>query len=217
MFTQSEENYLKTIFSLQQEKEGGVSTSAIAEKLKTKAASVTEMIKRLADKNLLDYQKYYGVELTEIGLSHALLIVRKHRLWETFLVQQLGFNWDEVHEVAEQLEHIKSEKLTEALDKLLGYPKTDPHGDPIPDRDGHLIQKNNALLSECTVGAKGVIVGVKDSSAAFLQYLDKEQIALGATFELKNREQFDGALEAQIENKVIKVSNKMASNLYVEL
>ena len=110
MFTQSEENYLKTIFSLQQEKEGSVSTSGIAKRLQTKAASVTEMVKRLAEKNLLNYQKYYGVELTKMGMKHALLIVRKHRLWETFLVKHLNFNWDEVHEVAEQLEHVKSEK-----------------------------------------------------------------------------------------------------------
>ncbi|MGB7394694.1 MAG: metal-dependent transcriptional regulator, partial [Pricia sp.] len=132
MFSQSEENYLKGIFLLQQAGDGGVSTSSLSDHLRTKAASVTEMVKRLAEKGLVDYQKYYGVQLTDKGKKHALAVVRKHRLWESFLVERLNFNWDEVHEVAEQLEHIESTKLVEELDRFLGRPAYDPHGDPIP-------------------------------------------------------------------------------------
>ncbi|SHG72044.1 iron (metal) dependent repressor, DtxR family [Salegentibacter echinorum] len=130
MFSQSEENYLKTILHLQLELKGGVSTSNLAESLDTRAASVTEMIKRLAAKKLVNHERYYGVKLTNLGKKHALTIVRKHRLWESFLVKHLNFEWDEVHDIAEQLEHIKSKKLVEELDRFLGRPKFDPHGDP---------------------------------------------------------------------------------------
>ncbi|WP_025744072.1 metal-dependent transcriptional regulator [Aquimarina pacifica] len=217
MFTQSEENYLKAIFHLQQEAEKGVSTSKLSALLETKASSITEMVKKLAEKNLVNYQKYYGVELTDTGRKQALIIIRKHRLWECFLVEQLDFKWDEVHEVAEQLEHIKSEKLIDAIDRLLGHPKTDPHGDPIPDKDGNFTKKNTSLLSECRVGSIGIIVGVKDSSPSFLQYLDKQCIALGTKFNLRHKEPFDNALEITVNDQVIKVSHKMASNLYVDI
>ena len=217
MFTQSEENYLKAIFHLQQDGETGVSTSHLSEQLQAKAASVTEMVKKLADKNLVDYQKYYGVKLTDTGRKQALNIVRKHRLWELFLVEQMGFNWDEVHEVAEQLEHIKSEKLIDSIDKLLGYPKNDPHGDPIPDKNGYLEKKNKSLLSKCVAGDSGVIVGVKDTSPDFLQYLDKQFIAIGTRFTIRHKEPFDDLLDIEIDTKLLKMSNKMASNLYVEI
>ena len=216
MFTQSEENYLKAIFHLQQEGEDGVTTSKLSEQLQAKAASVTEMVKKLAEKKLVDYQKYYGVRLTESGRKQALNIVRKHRLWELFLVEHLDFNWDEVHEVAEQLEHIKSEKLIDSIDKLLGYPKNDPHGDPIPDKNGHLEKKNKSLLSKCNIGDSGVIVGVKDTSPSFLQYLDKQHIAIGTKFMIQHKEPFDDLLDVEMNTKLFKISHKMASNLYVE-
>ncbi|WP_194852270.1 metal-dependent transcriptional regulator [Nonlabens antarcticus] len=216
MFTTSEENYLKAIYNLQQEEDSGVSTSSLAEILNTKAASVTEMVKKLADKKLVHYKKYYGAELTNTGMKQALTVVRKHRLWETFLVQHLGFQWDEVHEVAEQLEHIKSEQLIEAIDKLLGYPTQDPHGDPIPDKNGNLKHKNQQLLSDMEIGSTGIIVGVKDSSPTFLQYLDKEKITLGTAYKLYSKEEFDHALELEINGKPLRVSHKIASNLFVE-
>ncbi len=216
MFTRSEENYLKAIFHLQTEETKGVSTSSLSEVLETKAASVSEMVKKLANKELVNYQKYYGVQLTDFGKKHALKIIRKHRLWELFLVEHLDFTWDEVHEVAEQLEHIKSEKLVDSIDKLLGYPKKDPHGDPIPDKDGHLEIKQKQLLSRCGIGDSGIIVGVKDTSSEFLRYLDKQHITIGTRFTIKDKEPFDALLDVDIEGKLLKISQKSATNLYVE-
>lgn len=157
MFSQSEENYLKAIFHLQLELKGGVSTSNLAESLDTRAASVTEMIKRLASKDLVTYERYYGVQLTKLGKKQALVIVRKHRLWESFLVERLNFDWDEVHDIAEQLEHIKSEKLVEELDRFLERPKFDPHGDPIPDMEGNLPKVKRRKLSELKEGKKDFV------------------------------------------------------------
>lgn len=217
MFTRSEENYLKAIFHLQQDTEDGVSTNSLAESLKTKAASVTEMVKKLAGKKLVSYKKYYGVTLTEKGTEQALKVIRKHRLWESFLVERLDFNWDEVHDVAEQLEHIQSEKLVDAIDKLLDYPKVDPHGDPIPCKDGTFPIENKWKLSECEIGSKGIIVGVKDSSPEFLKYLDRQEISISSKFEIKDKETFDDTLDIEINGEPLKLSAKMASNLFVEV
>ncbi|WP_310991648.1 metal-dependent transcriptional regulator [Aequorivita marina] len=217
MFTRSEENYLKAIFHLQADEEDGVSTNSLADSLATKAASVTEMIKKLASKNLVSYKKYYGVTLTKKGAEQALKVIRKHRLWESFLVERLNFNWDEVHDVAEQLEHIKSEKLVDAIDKLLDYPKVDPHGDPIPCKDGTFPKETKLVLSECEVGSKGIIVGVKDSSSVFLKYLDKQKIGISSKFEIKDKEAFDEALDIKIDGEALKLSAKMAANLFVKV
>ena len=138
--TFSEENYLKTIYHLTTASDAEVSTNAIAEKMETKASSVTDMLKKLAEKGLINYKKYQGVSLTQDGKLAAKMSVRKHRLWEVFLVEKLGFSWDEVHDIAEQLEHIKSEKLINKLDDFLDNPTEDPHGDPIPDREGRIIK-----------------------------------------------------------------------------
>lgn len=216
MFTQSEENYLKAIFHLQQEVEGGVSTSGLSEKLKTKAASVTEMLKRLAGKKLVDYQKYYGVQLTDKGMQHALLIVRKHRLWEYFLVECLNFNWDEVHEVAEQLEHIRSPKLVEELDLFLGRPQYDPHGDPIPDTNGKLPKSPNKRLSQLQKGERGICKGFNDTSSSFLQFLAKQEIGLGTNLEVLNIESFDESMTVLIDKKEIPLSKTATDNIYVE-
>lgn len=174
MFSQAEQNYLKAIFSLQQKEEGGVSTSRLAEALRIKAASVTEMVKKLDEKQLLDYQKYYGVELTAAGRKQALFIVRQHRLWETFLVDKLNFDWDEVHDIAKQLEHISSEKLVEELDKFLGRPEYDPHGDPIPDKEGNLPEMYKKRLSQLKEGESAVCSGVNDTSASFFKIFGKK-------------------------------------------
>lgn len=217
MTTQSEENYLKAIYHLAREFGNNVSTNAIAEQMETKASSVTDMIKKLSEKGLIDYQKYQGVSLTEKGRLNAAKIVRKHRLWEVFLVEKLHFTWDEVHEVAEQLEHVKSEKLVEELDALLGYPRVDPHGDPIPDKHGNILAASKTLLSACKPGEKGVFVGVKDSSSEFLKYLDKLKLSLGNEIQLLSKEPFDGSILISINSKEINISSITANNIYVKI
>ncbi len=216
MFTQSEENYLKTIFHLEQEAEGGVQTSSISEILETKAASVTEMIKRLANKKLVDYQKYYGVQLTEAGKKQALQIIRKHRLWECFLVERLNFNWDEVHEVAEQLEHIKSSKLVEELDLFLGRPVYDPHGDPIPDASGNLPKSPKKRLSQLLKGDRGICKGFNDTSSTFLQFLAKQKIGLDTQIEVIHIESFDESMTVLIDKKEMSLSKTVTDNIYID-
>jgi DtxR family Mn-dependent transcriptional regulator len=215
--TFSEENYLKTIYHLISISNAEVSTNAIAEMIETKASSVTDMLKKLAEKDLVNYVKYQGVSLTENGKLAAKMIVRKHRLWEVFLVEKLDFSWDEVHDIAEQLEHIKSEKLINKLDKFLGNPTKDPHGDPIPDAKGNIIIIEKMLLSELTQNQVGICVGVKDSSADFLKYLDKNEIALGSKIEILTKEEFDLSLKIKVSEREMMISNKIASNLFVKL
>ena len=215
--TFSEENYLKTIYHLTTVLDGEVSTNAIAEKIETKASSVTDMLRKLAEKELVNYKKYQGVSLTEKGKLSAKMIVRKHRLWEVFLVDKLNFAWDEVHDIAEQLEHIKSEKLINKLDDFLGNPTEDPHGDSIPDVNGKIIKVEKLLLSELNENQTGICIGVKDSSAQFLKYLDKNQITLGSKIEVLAKEEFDLSLKIKVEDKAVTVSNMIANNLYVKI
>jgi DtxR family Mn-dependent transcriptional regulator len=216
MFTQAEENYLKAIYHLETDSKKGISTNAIAKSLETKASSVTDMVKKLSDKKVVLYKKYQGVTLTELGLKTAANIVRKHRLWEVFLVQKLNFSWDEVHEVAEQLEHIKSAKLINQLDALLGFPKYDPHGDPIPDKDGNLSKIDKTLLSTLLKNETGICVGVDDSSSEFLQFLDKKGITLGKQITVLEKEDFDDSLSIEIGGRKLSISNKIANNLYIK-
>ena len=215
--TYSEENYIKVIYHLSLVSPKGINTNAIAGMIESKASSVTDMVKKLAEKELVDYQKYQGVTLTKKGLHAAKMIVRKHRLWEVFLVEKLAFTWDEVHDVAEELEHIHSEKLINRLEEFLGFPKEDPHGDPIPDRNGQIIKVEKQLLSDVSLHTKVICLGVKDSSPSFLQYLDKHQISLGSIIEVVNKELFDMSLTLFVNNREILISNKIASNLYVKL
>lgn len=215
--TYSEENYIKVIYHLSLVSPKGINTNAIAGMIESKASSVTDMVKKLAEKELVDYQKYQGVTLTLKGLHAAKMIVRKHRLWEVFLVEKLDFTWDEVHDLAEELEHIKSEKLINRLDEFLGFPKEDPHGDPIPDRYGQMIKVEKQLLSEISLNKKVMCLGVKDSSPSFLQYLDKHQISLGSEIEIINKEAFDMSLTIVMGGKKILISNKIASNLFVKI
>lgn len=215
--TLSEENYLKTIYHLTHRLDGEISTNAIAERMETKASSVTDMLKKLAEKDLVFYKKYQGVSLTDSGRYTAKMIVRKHRLWEVFLVEKLEFSWDEVHEIAEQLEHIKSEQLINKLDAFLGHPTEDPHGDPIPNAFGEIIKTEKHLLSELPFGVKSVCVGVRDTSSEFLKYLDKQQIALGTTFEILEKEDFDSSIIVRVGNIEKTLSSKTAQNLYVKL
>jgi DtxR family transcriptional regulator, Mn-dependent transcriptional regulator len=215
--TFSEENYLKTIYHLTNLSESEVSTNAIAEMMETKASSVTDMLKKLAEKDLVNYKKYQGVSLTDKGRLTAKMIVRKHRLWEVFLVEKLDFAWDEVHDIAEQLEHIKSEQLINKLDDFLGNPTEDPHGDPIPDAQGRMAKTDKQLLSDLAVNQIGICVGVRDSSAEFLKYLDKQEIALGSKIEIISKESFDLSTKIKVNVKELTISNKIASNLFVKV
>lgn len=216
MFTLAEENYLKAIFHLEHESAGEVSTNAIAESMETKPSSVTDMIQKLAEKKLVVYKRYKGAQLTEKGKKIAANVIRKHRLWEVFLVEKLNFHWDEVHEIAEQLEHIQSEELITRLDKFLGSPDFDPHGDPIPDKHGVLKRTEKKLLSEIEKTQKGVCVGVKESSADFLQYLDKKKISIGTKITVLGKEFFDGSMIIQVGNEQFFISKTVAENLFVQ-
>ncbi len=215
--TLSEEDYIKTIYHLGKGKNTSVSTNAVAEQMKTKPSSVTDMIKKLSEKGLVNYKKYQGVRLSESGERTALSIVRKHRLWEVFLVDKLDFSWDEVHDVAEQLEHIKSEKLIDKLDQLLGFPKVDPHGDPIPSKEGLFNKASKHLLNEVSLGTSGLCIGVKDSSAPFLKFLDKNRIALGDTIKVIDKEEFDDSLLIEINERQFRISQQIASNLFIQI
>ena len=215
--TFSEENYLKIIYHLTEVSKAEVSTNAIANKIETKASSVTDMLRKLAEKDLVNYKKYLGVSLTEKGKLTAKMIVRKHRLWEVFLVEKLDFSWDEVHDIAEQLEHIKSEKLINKLDDFLGNPTEDPHGDPIPDAKGRMVKMDKQLLSDLAVNQTGICVGVKDSSAEFLKYLDKHEISLGSKIEIISKESFDLSTKIKVNDTTeLTIMNKIANNLFVK-
>jgi len=212
------ENYLKAIYKLAEAEPdtAGVSTNRIAAALATRAASVTDMLRRLAEKGLLNYEKYRGVQLTTEGQRLALLTIRKHRLWEVFLVQQLGFNWDEVHEVAEELEHVQSPLLMRRLDAFLGHPSLDPHGDPIPTEDGAIRRPAHRLLADLGAGERGILCAVKNTSAPFLQYLDKVGLQLGALIEVLDKVSFDNSFEIRINReRTALVSAEVSRNLFV--
>lgn len=213
----TEENYLKAIYHLSEQKNGeSVSTNELAEVTQTRAASVTDMVKKLAEKSFVNYKKYQGVNLTDNGKQIALRVIRKHRLWEVFLVEKLGFKWDEIHDLAEQLEHIKSTELTDRLDKFLGCPKFDPHGDPIPDEEGNLPISQTHKLSEVERGKRLIIMGVSEDSAPFLQHLDKLGLKLGLKIQVIESSDFDQSVEIEIEGeKHIRISAEVSKNIQV--
>lgn len=216
MITLAEENYLKAILKLSKNSKGSVSTNAIAEEIDTKASSVTDMIKKLTDKKLVDYLPYRGVSLSKAGHNQAVEIVRKHRLWEVFLVTKLQFKWDEVHDVAEQLEHIKSQKLVDALDTFLGFPQQDPHGEPIPNKYGQFPKLFSKQLSELEKGSSGQVVGVTQDNQSFLQYLNQLNITIGTFISVIQKIDFDDSLEITINNKSVHISNDVARNLLIQ-
>ena len=216
MQTLSTEDYLKAIYHVSQSSSGAVATTSIAKQIGAKPSSVTDMFNKLSDQNLVKYQKYQGVSLTNEGVKTALRIVRKHRLWESFLVSHLNFNWDEVHQVAEQLEHIQSEKLTNELERFLDYPTHDPHGDPIPNRALFMKTYSKILLTELPVNKEGVCIGVKDNSSGFLRYLDRRQIGIGTTLQVLHREDFDDSLHIQAGKSTLMITKKTAENIYVK-
>lgn len=213
----TEENYLKAIYTLSERSQSfDTSTNEIAEKINTKPPTVSDMLRKLTEKNLVSYEKYKRVYLTKTGKQVAILIIRKHRLWEVFLHDKLQFNWDEVHEVAEQLEHIHSEELIMRLEKYLGFPKYDPHGDPIPSANGELNQTKRVLLSDTEEGQNCQVVGVKDSSTLFLQYLQQVNISLGTKIRVLEKIPFDSSLVISLKKgEQLSVSKKFADNVYV--
>lgn len=216
--TTAEESYLKVIYHISDGGKRSVSTNDIAFKMKTKPASVSDMLRRLGEKEVIEYRKYYGVNITEVGKKLALQTIRKHRLWEVFLVEKLRFSWDEVHEVADELEHIKSKLLIQRLDEYLGYPKFDPHGDPIPDEYGDVRARPRLPLTDLDINATGQIVAVKDSSAAFLRYLDKVGAYIGARIKVLDKVEFDGSVEILVDHKkTIFMSKDVAGNVLVML
>ena len=212
--TASEENYIKAIFKLANEFGGEVTTSTLAEYLATKASSVTDMIQKLADKKLVNYKKYHGVTLTHPGEELAVKMLRKHRLWELFLYRTLGFKWDEIHDIAEELEHIKSELLIERLDKFLNFPQKDPHGDPIPDEHGIIPQDDSILLSKLNQGFRGIVAGVRDKSSSLLVYLDKIGIRLGTEIEIIGLNEYDNSYDLKInDSNFVHLSFKVVQNI----
>ena len=213
----TEENYLKAIFSVAHLSEGRVGNQLIAEKLSINPASVTEMLRRLHDKKLIEYSRAQGAKLTDQGLKSAINVVRKHRLWETFLVGHLNFTWDEVHEIAEQLEHIQSDKLLDELYHFLGKPGFDPHGDPIPNKSGKMPVLKSKILVGADIGKKLKVVKVADNTASFLKYLDKQGIALGDIILVKEVQDFDRSLLVELKGKrEIYLSAEAASKIMVE-
>ena len=217
MITLSEENYLKAILSINLNKNNVASTNEIANTLNTSAASVTEMVKKLQDKKLVIYEKYKGVNLSANGRKKAIEILRKHRLWETFLVKKLGFNWSEVHDVAEQLEHIKSKKLTDKLNRFLKYPKFDPHGEPIPTKNGIIPTTNRITLSEMPVNSKGIIMGVSLDNKEFLEYLTKLNISIGSKVYAIDRISFDQSMKIKINTTIEYISKEIAQNVLIKI
>jgi len=217
MITLSEENYLKTILSINLDTNNLVSTNEIAHILNTSAASVTEMIKKLQDKKLVIYKKYKGVKLSKSGSKQAIEILRKHRLWETFLVKKLDFSWSEVHDIAEQLEHIKSEKLIDKLNHFLNYPKFDPHGDPIPTKNGLMPTSKRTTLDEMPVNSKAIIMGVSLDNKEFLDYLTKLNISIGAEVYSIDRISFDQSMKIKINSKVEHISKEIARNILIKI
>jgi DtxR family Mn-dependent transcriptional regulator len=216
MHTLAEENYLKAIFKLSQITEN-VSTNQIAAELATKASSVTDMLRKLAEKLLINYTRYQGVSLTQTGEKVAINIIRRHRLWEYFLVEKLHFKWDEVHDMAEEMEHISSNALIDRLDEFMGFPSRDPHGDPIPDSKGNFKKNDLKPISAVDVNTCGIISGVKDHSTAFLQYLEKQGLIIGKKITIKEIITYDNAVILQMENKDIQISRDVAINLLIAL
>lgn len=217
-YTRSEENYLKAIYGIAARSEKGANTNAIAARLDTKASSVTDMIKKLSEKGLVDHQKYKGAELTEAGHEVAVHVIRKHRLWETFLVKHLRFKWDEVHNIAEQLEHVHSQELIDRLDAFMDHPKFDPHGDPIPDKEGNVkAMSETTVLSQIPKDEMARLVGVRDSSDEFLRFLDGIGLRLGTQLTVVRRFEFDNSIEVSTHFKSgITLSEQVSKNLLVQ-
>jgi DtxR family Mn-dependent transcriptional regulator len=216
MQSETIENYLKTIYHLSAGNSNIVNNKQLAEKLHVIPATVTEAVKKLHELKLVIYEKSYGTRLTTSGSKMALNIVRRHRIWETYLANELGFGWDEVHEIAEELEHIKNDKLIKKLSEKLGHPNFDPHGDPIPDEKGKIQKSNFIKLSEVKIKSHYKIMGVTDHSTTFLKYLEKHQLIIGASITIKTIEEFDNSIILVCQKKEVSISPKAAECIIVE-
>lgn len=211
----SKEDYIKAIFHLQEEG-GTVTTNELAKQLDTKAASVTDMLKKLKTQKFLLYEKYKGFRLSPEGRKMALQIIRRHRLWELFLVKKLGFGWEEVHEVAEELEHVSNKKLVDRLDEYLGYPKSDPHGDPIPDSAGKVTARKQMSLTEIKLNVPVIVSNISDQSTEMLELLKHKGLGLGTKVEVKKRYAFDNSIELKIKNlPAVTISGDVANKVFV--
>ncbi len=216
MTSLAEENYLKAIYKIHEKTGTVVTTSSLAENLNVSAASVTDFVKKIAVKKLVSYEKSKGVKLTEQGRFIAVNIIRKHRLWEVWLVSKLNFKWDEVHEIAEQLEHVVSDELIEELDKYLGYPATDPHGDLIPNAKGQFAKSSSKPMLDCSAGAKVKLIGVSEHSNSFLQYLTKNNLKLGDKITIEAIEEYDATFQVKVNSRETKFFSKdVVKNLLV--
>ncbi|MBK9151884.1 MAG: metal-dependent transcriptional regulator [Saprospiraceae bacterium] len=216
--SKAEENYLKAIFKIAEKENKSVSTNAIARHLNTTAASVTDMLRKLSEKELITYEKYKGVSLSTSGNKMATNLIRRHRLWEVFLVNKLRFAWHQVHDIAEELEHIYSEELIARLDAFLDYPKFDPHGDPIPNAEGKFTIRNQTALAELFAGQNGIVLGVKDSRDDFLKYLTDMHIKLGSAIKIQKITHFDKSMHITIDERTEAViSHQVAMNLLVRI
>ena len=217
MISQTEENYLKAIYKITEREGKSASTNAIAAAMNTAAASVTDMIGRLDKKGYVCYVKSKGATLSDEGAQMAKSLIRKHRLWEVFLCEKLGYSWDECHELAEELEHIQSNNLINRLDSFLGNPQYDPHGDPIPDANGNFATRAQVLLSEMTIGQKGTVVGVQEHSPSFLQFLDSQKLVLGAKVEILEVYEFDDSVKILLNDATqLTLSNKVSQNIFIK-
>lgn len=215
-YSASEENYIKTIFHLQYE-DGTVTTNELAGELRTKPASVTDMMKKLKAKKLVHYQPYWGFRLTADGRKVALDIIRRHRLWEYFLAEKLKFRWDEVHAVAEYLEHVSSKKLIDKLDEFLNHPRFDPHGDPIPDSQGKIEDSKKICLAELPLKKMAVVCHVGDQSSPMMELMKHKKINIGTRLEVKKRFGFDNSLEIKVRQKpALTISEQLAKNIFVK-
>lgn len=214
----TEENYLKAVYQHSENGQKTVTTNALSAALQTSPAAVTDMVQKLHEKRLVAYQKYQGVNISAAGKTHALQILRKHLLWEVFLVEKLKMAWDEVHEIAEQLEHIQSPLLIQRLDDFLGHPTYSPHGKPIPNAQGEIAHKANTLLADASAGSSGIIIAVKDGTADFLQYLSKRGIYLGAKVTIIEKIPFDQSIDISIDNlPKVNISPKVSENILIDL
>ena len=214
-FSASEENYLKTIYHLQT-KDDNVTTNELAEKLHTRPASITDMMKKLKSRKLVNYQPYRGFRLTPEGKKIALSIIRRHRLWEYFLAEKLKFNWDEVHAVAEHLEHISNKKLIDKLDEYLAFPKFDPHGDPIPDTNGKIETGKQVNLSDLSINKLAKVCFIANQSESLLEHLNEKKITIGATIMVKKKYNYDDSLEIKLDSKLLTISDQLAKNIFVK-
>ena len=211
----TEENYLKAIFHLL-DSENQVTVNELSKFLQIKMPSVNSMMKKFADKNWVIYETYKPIRVTELGRKEAAIVVRKHRLTEMFLVEKMGFGWENVHEIAEQLEHVHSEDFFDKMDEILNFPKVDPHGEPIPDKDGIIITQNLKKLSECKVNDMVILTSVTISTDDFLNYLNQRNLALGAEILIKNIEKFDGSMMIEFSDRTEVLSKMVCEKLLVK-